>query len=80
MQKFKTGRETLTSMALESVRRAFSVTGSSPMLGLMNLASEITAVTSSSPSFLIFQFLSQIFDTISEVILSLKIKSDKKKN
>ena len=42
------------------------------MLAVMNLASEMMAAASSRPSFLIFQFLSSILDTRSEVILSLK--------
>lgn len=41
------------------------------MLAVMNLASEMMAATSSRPSFLIFQFLSPILDTRSDVILSL---------
>lgn len=42
------------------------------MLAVMNLASEMMAAASSRPSFLIFQFLSSILDTSSDVILSLK--------
>lgn len=41
------------------------------MLVVMNLASDMMAAVSSRPSFLIFQFLSPILDTRSELILSL---------
>lgn len=41
------------------------------MLAVTNLASEMMAATSSRPSFLIFQFLSSILDTSSDVIFSL---------
>lgn len=61
----------LTRILLESVSRPFSARGSSPMLAVMNLASEMMAAASSRPSFLIFQFLSPILDTRSDVILSL---------
>lgn len=44
------------------------------MFGCMNLASLMMLVTSSRPSFRIFQFLSPILDTNSDVILSLKRK------
>lgn len=48
------------------------------MFGCMNLASFIMLVTSSRPSFLIFQFLSPILDTSSAVILSLQEKKEGK--
>lgn len=47
------------------------------MLAAMNLASEMMAAVSSKPSFLIFQFLSSILDTRSDVILSLESKNEK---
>lgn len=68
----------LTRILLESPSRAFRATGSSPMLGVMNLASEMTAATSSRPSFLIFQFLSSILDTSSDVIFSLQQKEEER--
>lgn len=64
----------LTRILLESPSRPFRARGSSPMLAVINLASEMMAATSSRPSFLIFQFLSSILDTRSEVTLSLKEK------
>lgn len=63
-----------TKILLESLRRPFRAAGSSPMFGCMNFASFIMLVTSSRPSFLIFQFLSPILDTSSAVILSLQEK------
>jgi len=62
----------LTSILLESLSRPLRARDSSPMLAVMNLASEMMAATSSRPSFLIFQFLSPILDTSSEEILSLR--------
>lgn len=47
------------------------------MLAVMNLASEMMAATSSRPSFLIFQFLSSILDTSSDVIFSLGREEEK---
>lgn len=64
--------ELRTRILLESPSRPFRATGSSPMLAVMNLASEMMAATSSRPSFLIFQFLSSILDTSSEEIFSLE--------
>lgn len=61
-----------TKILFESLSRPFKAVGSSPMFGWINFASLIIPATSSRPSFLIFQFLSPILDTNSEVILSLK--------
>lgn len=47
------------------------------MLAVMNFASEMMAATSSRPSFLIFQFLSSILDTSSDVIFSLEREEEK---
>lgn len=62
----------LTKILLESLSRPFKAVGSSPIFGWINFASLIIPATSSRPSFLIFQFLSPILETNSEVILSLK--------
>lgn len=62
----------LTSSLLESLSRPLRAKGRSPMVGWMNLASEMSAATSSRPSLRIFQFLSPILDTMSDVILSLQ--------
>lgn len=67
----------LTRILFESPRRPFRATGSSPMLAVRNFASEMMAATSSRPSFLIFQFLSSIFDTSSDVIFSLGKEAEK---
>lgn len=61
-----------TKILFESLSRPFKAVGSSPIFGWINFASLIIPATSSRPSFLIFQFLSLILDTNSEVILSLK--------
>lgn len=66
-----------TRILLESLSRPFNAKGRSPILAVMNFASEMMAATSSRPSFLVFQFLSPILETRSEVILSLK-RWDKK--
>lgn len=66
----------LTRILLESPSRPFRATGSSPMLAVMNFASVMMAATSSRPSFLIFQFLSSILDTRSDVIFSLWQKEE----
>lgn len=61
-----------TKILFESLSRPFKAVGSSPIFGWINFASLIIAATSSKPSFLIFQFLSPILETNSEVILSLR--------
>lgn len=75
LEQLKQDFEKHTKILLESLRRPFRAAGSSPMFGCMNFASFIMLVTSSRPSFLIFQFLSPILDTSSAVILSLQEKN-----
>ena len=67
----------LTSILFESPSRCFSASASPPMLAVMNFASLRMAVTSSNPSFLIFQFLSDNFSSNASVTLSLQKKQQK---